>query len=209
MSIAAEGLRRSQRIRNRQAPQPAPAQCQTPASKRSTENWSQRSTEKEQRKRSQIAVSQAPASKRRRGTTSRNEDEATDLVPDRRRGIISLPLSDATTWSHLQQTSCLRIRRGRAPLAQGGGGNTCYLSASLQCLLHSSVGKLLPQMDRCQCSSETCPCCLLRETAVASAIPDTIAPLTFWRPMISVLFGAQGRQDNASELMRKRIGLFF
>ena len=27
--------------------------------------------------------------------------------------------------------------------------------------------------------------------------------------MMSVLFGAQGRQENASELMRKRIGLFF
>ena len=201
MSIAAEGLRRSQRIRARQAPQPAPAQLIERAGA---------PPQVAQRKRSQIAVSEAPASKRRRGTTSGNQDEATDLVPDRRRrGIISLPLSDAKTWSHLQQTSCLRIRRGRAPLAQGGAGNTCYLSASLQCLLHSSVGKLLPQMHRCQCSSDTCPCCLLRETAVASAIPDTIAPLTFWRPMISDLFGAQGRQEDASEFLRKRIGLFF
>lgn len=130
-------------------------------------------------KRMQTGIDEAPPCKRREGGGSFKDD--------------------AETWSELQQSRCRCIRVGGTLLAQGG--NTCYLEASLQCLLHSSLGDILRKKCRCRCCLETCPSCLLRQTAVSSATSGIVESLTMWKRMISGLFAASGRQEDAGEFL--------
>ena len=130
-------------------------------------------------KRVQTGIDAAPPGKRRGGRTSLKDD--------------------AKTWSELQQSRCRCISAGGAMLSQGG--NTCYLEASLQCLIHSSLGDILRKKFGCRCSLETCPSCLLRKTAVSATSGGIVESLTLWKRMISVLFAASGRQEDAGEFL--------
>jgi len=66
--------------------------------------------------------------------------------------------SDMAAWVRLQMTCCEATQGPRAPLAQAG--NTCYLSAALQCLLHTRLCNVVCSRRLCTCDSDTCSSCM-------------------------------------------------
>lgn len=117
---------------------------------------------------------------------------------------------DMDIWHDVQGTegirACLSVRSVRRVFAHGV--NNCYLSCSLQCLLHSSLGEALHYNFRCRCEMDSCPSCVLRSTAHGFFFGSGVLPLDNWESVLSVLFDKEGTTHECIEFVHRLFSLF-
>ena len=77
--------------------------------------------------------------------------------------------ADAELWQEYNTSTCAEFLGFRCKLQQGG--NTCYMSASLQALFHSPSWEKVMALVDCTCELDTCPSCQLHQTYNGSARP--------------------------------------
>ena len=82
------------------------------------------------------------------------------------------------------------------------GGNTRYLSAVLQCYMHTREASDQHDARICSCGASTCPSCILGQTMIAPKNPDAAVPLAFWRECIDSLGMTFGQQHGVGEFWK-------
>ena len=83
------------------------------------------------------------------------------------------------------------------------GGNTCYLSACLQCLFHTQNFSTWREHRQCCCASRTCFSCMLESTAKATDVPGSVVNLGIWDEIIKLLQMEPRDQQDPGEFWKK------
>jgi hypothetical protein len=109
-------------------------------------------------------------------------------------------LWDSSVWLRLQTSACQECQGARGTFPQGG--NTCFIAALLQCLLHCRAVEVWLQRRECNCGSETCFSCLLAATANGSKAPGATLNLAAWWPAVSALGFPSGEQQDLGEFLK-------
>ena len=110
------------------------------------------------------------------------------------------PPHDAVLWQQFKATTCSSFPGFRGQLTQGG--NTCYMSASLQALFHLPSWERVMALVQCTCQLDTCPSCQLLNAYNQSADPQDALSLSVWKSFVTNASMRVGAQHDAEEFLK-------
>ena len=108
--------------------------------------------------------------------------------------------ADAELWQEYNTSTCAEFLGFRGKLQQGG--NTCYMSASLQALFHSPSWEKVMALVDCTCELDTCPSCQVHQTYNGSARPEDILSLAVWNTFLENVGMQPQAQHDAEEFLK-------
>ena len=110
---------------------------------------------------------------------------------------------DTLEWEKdvlLQHKCRLSIRSGIAPLSHECTNGA--VAASLQCILHSSLGRSFLMMQRCRCESWSCPACQLRNAAIWCGAKSEVFVLRTLPELLVWLFEEEEQDSGVIQFVR-------